>query len=504
MTEQCLPLRDKAAAGTDVSEAAEGVAAAAERLHEPPSAITPLGIATIDGNGTIMTANAELERMTGHAPGSLAGQTLGLVLDGGLVGLGEGVSDGLPQSVRAGHVEMTALRSDGARFPVGVAFSRLEIKGEPVTIVKLRDISERHQIVSAFRDNFEGAPYGLLLCDRQGRITRTNSPLDAMFGYAPGDLVGQLVEVLLPPRFRSGHLGMRDAYLAHPTRRMMGEGRDLTGWRKAGMGGTEFPLEIGLSTVVTPEGPMVCAWVVDITWRKRGELRLREANAQLEEFTHVISHDLRSPIRGISNLIDFIVEDHAEVLPAAAMRNLTRMTDRIASVERLIDDLLAYARAGRRGGLLETIDLNVMLDEILQLEDAGPQVHFSLDLPDETFEGARTVLATVIRNLVSNAIRHHDRDEKHIAINACLEGNYCIIEVIDDGPGIPESAQKRAFRLFQTLSSGASRGSGLGLAIVQRLVEGNGGSIALHSTDGRRGCRFCVKWPRFMRSDLDD
>jgi signal transduction histidine kinase len=281
----------------------------------------------------------------------------------------------------------------------------------------------------------------------------------------------------------------------------MGKGLDLTGIRKDGI---EIPIEIGLSAITTRSERLSFAIVIDITDRKRTEIKLREINGQLEEFTHVASHDLRSPIRGIATLIGFIQEDYGEDAPAGVLRNLGRMADRIAQMERVIEDLLLYARAGRKAVKLEPIMLRSVIAEVMALEDRGPGVRIDVDVPDESFLGARTPLATVLRNLIGNAINHHDRTDITIVVKAHFDNSACVIDVIDDGPGIPETAQARVFRLFQTLSNGHGSGSGLGLAVVQRLVDGHGGTISLHSTDGKRGTRFRVQWPRFARSEYDD
>jgi len=363
------------------------------------------------------------------------------------------------------------------------------------------DAASSYQSDLAFRSIFNNAPCGMLLADPQGTIVGSNERLQAMFGYSEEELVGQPIEILLPERFHNDHVGLRNGYTTLPTPRSMGQGRDLTGLRKDGV---EFPLEIGLSSVDTVQGRFNCASVIDITDRKRSELRLRDAKDQLEEFTYVASHDLRSPIRGIANLIDFIREDYGDKAPKSVQQNLARMGDRINAMEKLVDDLLSYARSGRRTAKVEPIKLRELTDEVLALESPPASLHITTDVTDECFRGARTPFATVLRNLVSNAIKHHDRETGTINISIRLAHDQCVMEVSDDGPGIPESAQKRVFRLFQTLSTSERKGDGLGLALVQRLVIGHGGTIALFSNDDQRGAMFRVRWPRYARTDLDD
>lgn len=355
--------------------------------------------------------------------------------------------------------------------------------------------------ILAFDCLFNTSPMGLLLVDGRGLIVRINARALAMFGYEEAELVGEPIETLLPHRARPHHVAIREGYIAAPSIRAMGKGRDLTGRRKDGI---EFPLEIGLSPLTTQNGMMTCASIVDITERKRAELRLREANAQLEEFTYVASHDLRSPMRGIANLINIIREDYGEQAPPAVLHNLGRMEERVNNTEKIISDLLHYARAGRRAIKAEPIVLADLIAEVVETESPPPGMTITVEASDDEFEGVRTPLTTILRNLLSNAIKHHDRETGTITLRARLEGNSCLFDVCDDGPGIPEASQGRVFRLFQTLSAAQRKGTGLGLAVVQRLVESHGGSITLLSQDGKRGCTFRVTWPRFARTDLDD
>jgi signal transduction histidine kinase len=132
--------------------------------------------------------------------------------------------------------------------------------------------------------------------------------------------------------------------------------------------------------------------------------------------------------------------------------------------------------------------------------------HFTIvtDIKLDTIQAAKTPLETVLRNLFSNAIKHHDGQDPVITLSAKASGNFCLFEISDNGPGIPEAAQERVFRLFQTLTATERAGSGIGLALVKRLTESHGGHIELIAKDGVRGAVFRVLWPRFPRRDLDE
>lgn len=377
----------------------------------------------------------------------------------------------------------------------------METSPDPVIVTSIVDLSERKRLESNFGSVVESAPYGMLLANADGTIKMANRKVCEMFGYTRAELLEQRIEMLLPERHRTDHAAQRQAFSDEPRQRPMGSGRDLTGRRKDGR---EFPVEIGLSSVQTADGPMALAAIVDITWRKRAELDLREANAQLEEFTYVASHDLKSPIRGVANLLEWIREDLGDAPPEAVAKNLGRMDTRVKRMERLIEDLLTYARAGRRTTKIERIDVPQLVQEITELDPLPAGMRLTLDIRVNELDGARTPLATVLRNLYCNAVKHHDKADAQIAIEAREEGCHCIFSITDDGPGIPETAQARVFRLFQTLTDIERKGTGLGLAVAKRLTENHGGRIELTSRPEPRGCTFRVYWPRFARSDLND
>lgn len=472
--------------------------------HEIADAV-PVGIVIADASGRMVFANAELERMTGHGPGELLGQNVDVLVpathrDGH--GRHRSAYAEQPSERRMGlGRELNCCRRDGSQFPVEIGLRPLQTEDGLMTVATMIDVSERQRLNASFRTMFEAAPYGMLLSDGQGLISMANRKLCEMFGYAVEELQGQPVEMLVPTRHRGEHVGKREQFHQSPGPREMGRGRDVTGLHKDGR---EVPVEIGLTSIEPASGRMALAAVVDISQRKRAELQLREANAQLEEFTYVSSHDLKSPIRGISNLLEWVREDLGDAAPEPVKHNLDRMALRVERMERLIEDLLSYARSGQRSTKVEPVNLPRLVQDVVELEPRPAGLRLELDLRAEGLETAQTPLTTVIRNLYSNAIKHHDKPEGCIRIEAVEQGSHVRISVIDDGPGIPAAARERVFRLFQTLTASERMSSGLGLAVAKRLTEGHGGRIELRDNPEGIGCRFEVWWPRFNRSDLNE
>ena len=337
----------------------------------------------------------------------------------------------------------------------------------------------------------DATPVGFVLVDSQGCIELVNRRICMLLDYEPNELVGQSVDILLPQRFRNGHLQKLAAYFGSPTARPMGGGRDLYAARRDA---TELPVEIGLTPLDTVSGRRVLATIVDITERKRAEAKLISANARLEEFAYVASHDLRSPLRGIGDLLTWIQEDLGAITNDKVLKNFERAGSRVRRLEQMIDHLLTYARIGEVDGVLSEIDLHALADSIVELQPRPAGITVEIDIPETRVMVAVTPLGTVLRNLIGNAIKHHDRQSGLIRVSARLNHGQIVFAVTDDGPGIPPRAQPRIFNLFQTASA-KSGGSGLGLAICKRLVETYGGTIAVTAVEGCRGTTFQFSWP---------
>jgi PAS domain S-box-containing protein len=171
--------------------------------------------------------------------------------------------------------EINYLRKNGSQVPVSITlFAVKGDDGKPTGLAAIvRNLAERKRAEEQFRLVVESSPNGMLMVDKGGTILLVNRQIEQLFGYDRVELIGQSVEVLVPQRMRSHHPGDRAEFMAHSESRAMGKGRDLFGVRKDG---TEFPLEIGLNPIRTPDGMRVLASVVDISGRKRAEQALQK------------------------------------------------------------------------------------------------------------------------------------------------------------------------------------------------------------------------------------
>ncbi len=242
---------------------------------------------------------------------------------------------------------------------------------------------------------------------------------------------------------------------------------------------------------------------MDITARKQADEELKKAYANLEEFTAIASHDLKSPLRGIGDLMEWIEEDLGDDIPDEVKNNLQRVQLRVKRMGSLINDLLAYSRAGVVSDDEATVNVNEMLHEIVELQHISDKFKVNIACKVKPFRTNETPLKTIIRNLVSNAVKHHDKETGEINIDVKMKGDFYIFEVMDDGPGIPDSVKERVFKLFQTLAKNTDS-SGVGLAVSKRMAEAHGGHLELESNVEKRVTIFRLFWPKSAHRKLQN
>ncbi|HEV2481207.1 MAG TPA: ATP-binding protein [Puia sp.] len=225
--------------------------------------------------------------------------------------------------------------------------------------------------------------------------------------------------------------------------------------------------------------------------RNIGELEKK--NAELNQFAYVVSHDLKAPVRGISNVVQWIEEDLAGEIGPVMRKYLDFIPGRIARVQSLIDGLLEYARAGRDIMPAEEVDVEGMVRELADLIGTDGATVVTENLP--VLHTERLPLQQVFSNLLSNAVKYAGRDA-NIRV-ACKEHeNDHEFSVSDNGPGISPEYHEKVFGLFQTLRERSdTESTGIGLAIVKKIVEERGGNIKLVSSAGN-GANFVFTWPK--------
>jgi PAS domain S-box-containing protein len=221
---------------------------------------------------------------------------------------------------------------------------------------------------------------------------------------------------------------------------------------------------------------------------------VNQRNLELDRFAHIISHDLKAPLRAIANLSEWIEEDLADRTPPESKHNLALLRARVARMNALIDGLLSYARVGYQETSCETFDLNELLLEIVDSLDIPPQFAVQLPQTSLTISANRLLLSQVFANLISNAVKHHDRPDGRAIVTAQAQEEVYSFSVADDGIGIAPKYHSRIFDIFQTLQQNKEDSTGIGLAIIKKIIERIGGQIRLESELGQ-GAAFYFTWP---------
>ncbi|MBO9430734.1 ATP-binding protein [Sulfitobacter sp. R18_1] len=224
---------------------------------------------------------------------------------------------------------------------------------------------------------------------------------------------------------------------------------------------------------------------------------LRRSNTELEKFAYVAAHDLRSPLRAVHELSLWVLEDEDNALSAESRSYLLMSQQRIDRLNRLLADLLDYARAGQDQPASEPVHLGRLVTELARYIDTEGRFKITFTGADQVVDAQLTPLQQILGNLISNAIKHHDRDHGAIHISAQRRQDHLVLTVRDDGPGIELRHQQKIFELFQTLKPRDEvEGSGLGLAIVSKLAAHQKGKVTLFSDpDKGRGATFVVELP---------
>jgi PAS domain S-box-containing protein len=370
--------------------------------------------------------------------------------------------------------------------------------------ISVRKAAEKHveQMEGRYRGLLEAAPDAMVVVNQDGEIVLLNVQAEKQFGYRRDELVGQKVKNIIPEGFAERLIADGTRSAAEALAQQIGTGIELTGHRKDG---SDFPIEMMLSPLESSEGILVTAAIRDITERKKSEEHLvktvgelKRSNDELQQFAYVASHDLQEPLRMVASYTQLLAQRYKGRLDSDADEFIGYAVDGSNRMQGLIQDLLAYSRAGTNGKPLREISSENALNEGLAnlratIQESGAVVTHD-PLPALTTDG--TQLAQVFQNLVGNAIKYRSDKVPHVHVSAAKNGGHkWIFSVQDNGLGIDAQYFERIFILFQRLHGRDEfKGTGIGLAICKKTVERLGGRIWVESQP-EKGATFYFSLP---------
>ncbi len=471
----------------------------------------PDAMVITDRGGRIVLLNSQAELLFGYRTAELLGELVEKLIPERFRAGHPGhrnlyFADPRKRAMGAGGLELWGLRKDGTEFPAEISLSPLETAHGVFAITAIRDVSTRRRIESKFKGLLEAAPDAMVITDQRGRIVLVNAQAEQLFGYKREELLGQMVEVLIPKRFRGNHPAHRQAYFREPRTRPMGAAGALELWGLR-RDGVEFPVEISLSPLETEEGLLAMTAIRDITDRKRAEeerARLHERTKELEalktKFFANVSHELRTPLALILGPVEKRLAQ-ADLDPDMR-RDLELVHRNARALVRQVNDLLDVAKleAGKMRPDYVRCDVGRVISQVASNFEglAGQRgIVLTVTVPaacDGEIDPDK--LQRILLNLLSNAFKFTP-DGGRIRCSASLVGDRLLsIEVADSGPGIPHEFREAVFDRFQQLEPPHGRhvGTGLGLAIARDLTQLHGGRIAIgEAPEG--GALFSVELP---------
>jgi PAS domain S-box-containing protein len=483
-----------------VRKAAEKYLAQMEGRYRGLLEAAPDAMVVVNRGGEIVLLNVQAEKQFGYRRDELVGQKVKNIIPEGFAErlIADGTrtaAEAVAQQIGTG-IELRGRRKDGSEFPIEIMLSPLESAEGILVTAAIRDISVRKaaedllaQMEGRYRGLLEAAPDAMVVVNQGREIVLLNVQAENQFGYRRDELLGQKVKNIIPEGFAERLIADGTRTAAEALAQQIGTGIELNGRRKDG---SDFPIEIMLSPLESPEGILVTAAIRDITERKKSEEHLvktvgelKRSNDELQQFAYVASHDLQEPLRMVASYTQLLAKRYKGHLDSEADEFIAYAVDGSNRMQGLIQDLLAYSRAGTNGKALREVSSEKALKDALSnlratIQESGALVTND-SLPAITSDD--TQLVQVFQNLVGNAIKYRSAEVPHVHVSATKNGGKeWIFSVRDNGLGIDPQYFERIFVLFQRLHGREEfNGTGIGLTICKKIVERLGGRIWVES-----------------------
>lgn len=341
---------------------------------------------------------------------------------------------------------------------------------------------------ATYKAVFDSAPDGVIITDNTGKILLANNQIEKLFGYKTSELIGKEIEILIPKRYHKNHSTLRQEYSSNPNPRAMGNARELWAKRKDE---SEFVVEISLSPIKLIDQTLISAAIRDVTDRKRNEseiaiqyLKLEKQNEELEQFTHIASHDLQEPLQTLISFAKLIKSEFSGKLEGDGEKYLDFILKSSFRMQALVKGLMDYSIIGKERNLI-LVDCNQIVKEVLsdmayKIKETDAVILVN-ELPK--INGYSLELRQLFQNLISNALKFKKQGvDIEIKISAEKSGEDWLFSIQDNGIGIAKSDKEKIFTMFKRLHNRDEyEGTGIGLSHCKKIVELHGGNIWVES-----------------------
>jgi len=229
------------------------------------------------------------------------------------------------------------------------------------------------------------------------------------------------------------------------------------------------------------------------------EKKYQDLRAEFEHFVYIVSHDLKAPVRGISNLTDWIVEDLGSDLDEDVAYNIHLLKNRTAKLEAMVDALASLSRVDRYDMDLAAINLKVVLENELGLIEKPSNLNISFDVDVPEFKSLGRKLSATCAALLKNAIEFADPDNPIVSIAASCESGWLRVTFSNNGQGVAEHVKERMYRIFTTTKTSDSPvAQGVGLTLAKKIVDYVGGTLSYEQSEDTTTFQFT--WPLELKA----
>jgi len=469
----------------NIDEQLRFLATIADNIEDP--------VITTDNNSIITKWNAAAEKLLEWQSEEVVGKNSREILQGKYPGQSRESILEILQKDHFWHGEIIYHTKSGRAVNVLVTASHLKDASENVTgvLVLVRDITQRIEAekkLKEFEYFFNNSNDFSCIANAEGYFEIINPSFTKVLGYSPDELSSKPFLHFVHPDDIDSTLEVYDQLKSGATvinfinRYRKNDGRYLLfDWNA-----TPNPVT----------GKLYCI-ARDITDQKKAEEAIKKSNQELEAFSYSVSHDLRTPLRAVNGYAKILEEDYNSLFDDEGKRLLLQVQNNALKMGKLIDDLLAFSRLGRKEVERAEIDMNMLVEQAIREISQSTSFHAEIKLHKLLpVKADYALMLHVMINLISNAIKYSSKKEKPvIEIKSKLGKGEVIYSVKDNGAGFDMDYVHKLFGVFQRLHSDEEfAGTGVGLAIVQRIIHKHDGKIWAEGKVGE-GATFYISLP---------
>lgn len=454
--------------------------------------------------GVITDWNRGAEDVFGYTAGEVIGRSVTMLFVPGHEDEETAILARLKRGERIDHYETRRRRKGGAIIDVSLSVSPLrDGNGHVVGAFKIaRDLTaaRRAQIELAAREAhlqsvLDTVPDAMVVIDIDGLMQSFSATAERLFGYAPSEVLGRNVSMLMPSPYREQHDGYLGRYLRTGERRVIGVGRLVVGCRKDG---STFPMELAVGEVLSPDRRFFTGFIRDLTERQQTQQRMQELQAELVhmsrftalgEMASALAHELNQPLAAVANYLKgtrrLLAGGDQDSLPAIAEAVDFAMEQalRAGEIIRRLRDFVSRGESIRQLEPLPKLIEEASALALVGVKELAVQVNFNLDPKADAVFVDKIQIQQVLLNLMRNAIEAmQDSELRELVLTTQrLDGDLVEVSVSDTGHGIPPEV---AASLFQPFFTTKANGMGVGLPISRTIIEAHGGRLWVEPRPG--------------------